>query len=318
MRPRLATDEPSSSTRTSPPWSKPAARSGRSFDVTGRLEEAEAIYDRYLDEDPLAVEILVEHGICLSDLERLSDAIERFDAALALQPEHATCWYNKAITLYRMGEYQKAKEAMTAAYASDTRNPLTLAVLGSWQLSEQGSDLDEALGYLYRAIEILEEENQHGELDLSYSSLVVEEVFESLWQNGKPQEAREVARFAGQRDWMTPHMFDTLNHVDHGSTERSAIFKIAARAQAQDQVEQPEHWPRDAEGYTTDLTVVAESEDDARKLAMEYLAQLEPAAGLCFDLRIVDRSTESEGSPRAIGVARIESSRSYFHSSAQP
>nr|WP_276603156.1 tetratricopeptide repeat protein [Nannocystis pusilla] len=53
----------------------------------GRLEEAEQIYDLYLSDDSINVEILVEHGICLSDLDRLDEAIDRFDFALSLDPE---------------------------------------------------------------------------------------------------------------------------------------------------------------------------------------------------------------------------------------
>ena len=40
---------------------------------TGRLEEAASVYEAYLDEDPINVDILVEHGICLSDLDHFSE-----------------------------------------------------------------------------------------------------------------------------------------------------------------------------------------------------------------------------------------------------
>ena len=36
---------------------------------TGRLEEAATVYENYLEEDPINVDLLVEHGICLSDLD---------------------------------------------------------------------------------------------------------------------------------------------------------------------------------------------------------------------------------------------------------
>ena len=78
----------------------------------GRLEEAEQVYDAYLAYDPIHVEILVEHGICLSDLERFEEAIERFNFALSVEPEHAGAQYNKAITLYRVGKHEQAQAAL--------------------------------------------------------------------------------------------------------------------------------------------------------------------------------------------------------------
>ncbi|HEY8375626.1 MAG TPA: tetratricopeptide repeat protein, partial [Nannocystis sp.] len=90
----------------------------------GRLEEAEHLYDTYLGEDPINVEILVEHGICLSDLDRLDEAIDRFDFALSLDPENAGAQYNKAITLYRLGRYEQALNALERARQLDKNNAL--------------------------------------------------------------------------------------------------------------------------------------------------------------------------------------------------
>ena len=279
-----------------------------------RLDEAEVVYDGYLQEDPLDVEMLVEHGICLSDLDRLEEAIERFESALSLEPEHGGALYNEAITLYRLGRYEAARETMERAHAADRDNPLTLAVLGAWTLADPHGDLDVALRLLYRALDIVTALHARGELGTGYASLVAEEVFESLWQHSRRSEAREVARLAGRRDWITPHMFETINRADHGITEVSAeSFRVRVRAEVD---QSPADWPENAGGYTTDLTVIASDEDEARELTVRYLEQLEPSAQIMFDVDVLSKA-ESHDSSRARGVARVEGMRAYFRNEAE-
>jgi tetratricopeptide (TPR) repeat protein len=280
-----------------------------------RLEEAEEIYDTYLQEDPLDVEMLVEHGICLSDLDRLEEAIERFETALSLEADHGSALYNEAITLYRLGRYDDARLTMERAYAAERDNPLTLAVLGAWTLADPAGDLDEGLRLLYRALELVTAFHDRGELGTGYASLVAEEVFESLWQNGRRTEAREVARLAGRRDWITPHMFETINRADHGTTEVcSGSFRVRVRAELEST---PEDWPDGVDGYTTDLTVIASSEEEARELTLRYLQQLEPSVEMQFDVDVVSRVAETFEGVRARGVARIDGTRAYFRTDAR-
>ncbi|PRQ08871.1 tetratricopeptide repeat protein [Enhygromyxa salina] len=279
-----------------------------------RLEEAEEVYDTYLQEDPLDVEMLVEHGICLSDLDRLDEAIERFETALSLESEHGSALYNQAITLYRLGRHDAARETMERAHAAERDNPLTLAVLGAWTLADPAGDLDVALRLVYRALDLVIMFHDRGELGTGYASLVTEEVFESLWQYGRKTEAREVARLAGRRDWITPHMFETINRADHGTTERIAdAFRVRVRAELEST---PADWPDGAEGYTTDLTVIAATEDEARELTLHYVTQLEPMVEMQFDVDVVSRALDSFDGARTRGVARVDGSRAYFRGDA--
>lgn len=285
-----------------------------------RLEEAEEIYDRYLQEDPLDVEMLVEHGICLSDLDRLEEAIERFETALSLEPEHGSALYNEAITLYRLGRYESARDTMQEAYLAERDNPLTLAVLGAWTLADPRGDLDGALRMLYRALDLVAFLHDRGEYGTGYASLVTEEVFESLWQNGRRLEAREVARMAGRRDWITPHMFETINRADHGlPASRAEAFRVRVRAELEAATEDHDagtwsagDWPEGSGGYTTDLTVIASDEAEARELTLRYMQELEPAVEVRFDVDVVSRGSESFEGARARGVARIDGTRAYF------
>jgi len=285
----------------------------------GRLDEAEQVYDIYLADDPINVEVLVEHGICLSDLERFEEAIERFNFSLSVEPEHAGAQYNKAITLYRVGKHEQAQAALEQARRLDPDNALTLAVLGGWRMSAPDCDLDEALSLLYGALDLLERRYGGDAANAGYCSLVVEEVFEALWQNGRQAEAREVARIAGQREWITPHILDCLNEADHGRSPRVAIFTVQARAEA---AERPEYWPENSDGYTTGLTVLACDEAEAREFSLKYLRSIEPSPTVRFTLDVVPpkQPTDQVQSMldvagavqlRARGVFRVHAQRSY-------
>lgn len=262
---------------------------------------------------------LVEHGICLSDLDCFDEALERFEFALSLDPDHPGAWYNLAITQYRMGQHDDAVLSMTRAHEADPKSPLTLAVLGSWHLAqlnaESAVDLDTALGLLYGAIDLLVELDGEN-LSPTYASLVCEEVFEALWQQGRNGEAREVARMAGQRDWITAHMLNTLNEHDHGRAPQVTAFTVLARAEAG---EAPDYWPADAQGYTTGLTVLATDEDEARRYSLEYLRTIEPFPTVQFQIETVRPGAPDDFSaaeimpqPRARGVVGVTGARAYF------
>ncbi len=278
---------------------------------TGRLDEAAFVYETYLEEDPINVDILVEHGICLSDLDEFEFAVERFELALSLDQEHGGAWYNLAITLYRMGQHDDAIGAMHRAHRADPDGPLTLAVLGSWLLAKGESELDEALRMLYGALEVVIDLAATDLVGSGYASLVFEEVFEALWQRARHAEAREVARRAAQRDWITAHMLNTLNEADHGRSESVTAFTVMARAEAG---EAPEHWPQDASGYITGLTVLASNEDEARRYSLEYLRNIE-APGVQVRIETISAGGGDElgdAAPRARGVVGVRTGRDYF------
>lgn len=284
---------------------------------TGRLEEAADVYSAFLDEDPLNVDMLVEHGICLSDLDEFDEAVDRFRTALSFEPDHGSAWYNLAITQYRMDQRDHAFTSMVKAHEADPRSPLTLAVLGAWMLERPDADLDKALGLLYGAIDRLQALDA-GHLSPSYASLVCEEVFEALWRCKRHGEAREVARVAGQHDWITALMLETMNEADHGRASQVTAFLITARAEAPNA---PEHWPEDAQGYTTGFTVLATDEDEARQYSLEYLRSIEPHPQVQFQIEAVRPGAAEEilghalaGKQPARGVVGLHGGRAYFRS----
>ncbi len=274
----------------------------------GRLDEALEIYEEYLTDDPLDVEILVEHGICLSDLEQFDDALDRFATALSLDRNHGGAWYNQAITLYRLGRFEEAVKSMEHARVAEPGNPLTLVVLGAWRLVEPNHSLDEALGYVYGGLDALRAMAMTAGVSDAYATLVAEEAFEALWHAQRPAEAREVARMASRNGWITPHMLEVLNQHEYGVTTEVRAYRLVARASADAAVDVFD----DADSYTTDLTVVAADEDEACELALRWLSDVEPK--LRYEVEVIAR--EKRGArppePRARGVAAIEQPRNFF------
>ncbi len=289
-----------------------------------RLEEAAAVYEAYLDADPIHADMLVELGICLSDLEEFEPACERFELALSIDPEHAGGLYNLAITQYRVGQAEDAIRTMERANEIEPGIPLTLAVLGAWYLASVAHRLDQALSLLYGAVDRLVRLDTAEGVATPYAAVVIEEVFESLWHQNRPAEARQVARLAGQRDWITTHILETLNTADHGPAQDPddvTTFTVMARAEAGDT---PEYWPDNANGYTTGLSVLAANEAEARAFTLEYLESVENHPEVKFLVDVIrPAAPEDSGSapiydprfddePRARGVLSVLSSRAYY------
>jgi tetratricopeptide (TPR) repeat protein len=284
----------------------------------GRLEEAEEIYDEYLLEDPLDVELLVEHGICLSDLDLHDEALARFENALTLDPGHASAWYNKGITLYRAGRYEGAFAAMECARDREPNNPLAQAVLGAWILADREGDLDRGLRLIYGAKEALDASWNRGDLHPNYAWLVIEEVFEALWGCGRRREARDVARTAAARDWITPHILTTMNRDDRGNGENSPVFNV--RTSVQRPLDESSEWPANAAAFVIEVAVVADSPAQASEFALDYLRWVENRPSLVADTKIADQPVapdEVDISANVRGVARVLAPRIYVDPSGQ-
>ena len=188
---------------------------------------------------------------------------------------------------------------MQRAHDSDRSSPLTLAVLGAWTLAQSEPDLDKALGLLYGAIDRLGRNRRRQPVpELREPGLRRGVRCAVVAHARSPRHARSRA-WPGQRDWITVHMLDTLNEADHGRAPHEVTaFTVTARAEAPSA---PEHWPVDAQGYTTGFTVLAADEDEARRYSLEYLRSIEPFPQVQFQIEAV-----RPGSPEE--VSRLQSS----------
>ena len=81
---------------------------GYELHAAGKLEEAEALYRKLLEDagpDPL---LLYNLGVLLEDLERKAEAAQCYEAALQLDPRMADCLYNLALLCEQLGRPQEA------------------------------------------------------------------------------------------------------------------------------------------------------------------------------------------------------------------
>ena len=71
-------------------------------------------------------EELVEDGIALYTVGKYTDALDRFNAALEIDPASSTAWLNKGGTLTVLGRYDEAHAAFEQALKLDSGNALVL------------------------------------------------------------------------------------------------------------------------------------------------------------------------------------------------
>ena len=104
-------------------------------------------------------------------------------------------------------------------------------------------------------------------------------------------------------------MLEVLNQADYGMCDQVLTYRVLARASADESI--PAEWPKDAHGFTTDLTVVAGDEDEARALTVTWLSRLDP--DLRIEVQTIKHETpSSEGPARPRGVTRVETTRAFF------
>ena len=82
----------------------------RAYDLHegGKLEEAESIYRRLLDEAGPDALVFFNLGVLLEDMERKAEAAESYQAALQLDPRMADGHYNLALLCEQLGRPQEA------------------------------------------------------------------------------------------------------------------------------------------------------------------------------------------------------------------
>jgi tetratricopeptide (TPR) repeat protein len=104
-------------------------------------------------------------GLCLSLIGRPEEAVESFDAALAINPRYAEAHVNRAITLQEIGRYDEARRSFEAASEVDMeegvgRFPAVLASrlanrhMELGDLYAEGGAEEEAVEQFRRAVEL--------------------------------------------------------------------------------------------------------------------------------------------------------------------
>lgn len=146
--------EPLYSTSTASPH---AARLNAAIDahMAGRLEEARAVYEAVLEEDPIEPVALHFYGIWLHQAGRHAEAVEKLELASALEPDNAA-WHNDlGNVFFAVGEFEAAAETYGAALEITPDDHTVWNNLGAACL-QQGRN-DEAIAAFRRAVEIAPE-----------------------------------------------------------------------------------------------------------------------------------------------------------------
>jgi tetratricopeptide (TPR) repeat protein len=66
-----------------------------------------SIAEKLLEIQENAAHWLVQ-GLCLTELQRYSEAIASYDKALSIKPDKHDAWFNRGIALYKLGKYEQA------------------------------------------------------------------------------------------------------------------------------------------------------------------------------------------------------------------
>jgi tetratricopeptide (TPR) repeat protein len=99
----------------------------------GRLEESAALIEGYLRSKPDHDGYLLRSylGMALAQTDRTSDAVEHFEAAVRMKPDHAQSWLGLGDVCYQLERYSRAGEAFHAGFkASPEPDPLVLYYSG--------------------------------------------------------------------------------------------------------------------------------------------------------------------------------------------
>ncbi|MDG4601366.1 MAG: tetratricopeptide repeat protein [Defluviicoccus sp.] len=118
----------------------------------GRLDEAEAIYLRLLDDGSDDVRVLQNLGALRRRQGRLEDAVALYERGLAVAPDHHGLNHNLANALNALGEYARAEPHYRQALAALPDNADLLAGLGLSLVHTEKAD--EAAAVCRRAIAI--------------------------------------------------------------------------------------------------------------------------------------------------------------------
>ena len=118
----------------------------------GNPELAVADFERALAEAPTDLGVLNALGLCLAKTGRLGEALQRLDAALAVDPHYAPAHYNRGWTLENMGNLVGARAGYERAVELDPRHAQALSNLAS--LAVRRSDLEVAHALARRALSL--------------------------------------------------------------------------------------------------------------------------------------------------------------------
>jgi len=94
-----------------------------------KFDQALKWYDLALQIEPDNTDVLVDSGVCLRNLKRPQEALERFEHALKIEQAKPQAWYNMAVVyFFDLAQPEKALETLKSGEAAGV-DPQFLAPL---------------------------------------------------------------------------------------------------------------------------------------------------------------------------------------------
>ncbi len=122
--------------------------------MNGELNIAIGYLESLEVEDKADMErVFLVHGQLLREARRFDDAVEVYDRGLEILNRNHELLYARAMALEKLGEEDQMREDLRTIIADDPENSDALNALG-YAILVQNGDLDEAKGYLMKALEL--------------------------------------------------------------------------------------------------------------------------------------------------------------------
>ena len=148
-------------------------------------DDAIRIYDIVLKQEPQNVSALIDKGVTLQNIGKLSLAIKSYDKALSESPDNIDALVNKGSALHSSEKYSQAIECYDAALKIDKKCAMALAYKGL-SLGEMG-ELQNAIKHFKKALSI----DSQFEL-ASISKQIAQDLLKSIKAEKKTQLSKKL------------------------------------------------------------------------------------------------------------------------------
>ena len=241
-------------------------RKAINLNMMERPDEAKALLDRLLAEDPADLRILDTIGTILRGRKRYEEAVDYYNRAIALIPKpdkrHWAYWYARGTSYERLKKWPEAEADLQKALKLSPDQPLVLNYLGySW--IDQNRNLKKGMALIEKAVALKPDDGY---------------IVDSLgWAHYRLGNYRQAVRFLERAVELKPedpvlndHLGDALWRVGR---KREAYFQWQQALTLKPEPEDAEKIRAKVQNGLVDKPVVRETRKSSRKAALSERAR---------------------------------------------